>query len=235
MSQTASIEWWDKALDEVGVHSMDKLVSREAGWPAVVESGREDLRRAIAITGMRTGADKSIVEVGCGLGRMSAALADHFGRVVGLDVAPSLVAEAARRNTNPAVTFELVNGSRLNATSLTACDAVFSYEVFYYIPPTVLVNYFRDAFDLLTPGGQFVFHLNMLPIGWKTHASFLLRRGLYRLGIKEWRGWPTGAGLRRYHHSEAWVRKTLADAGFRVDQVAGPSAKQTWVVATKPV
>ena len=201
----------------------------------MLESGREDLRRAIAITGMATGFEKTVVEVGCGMGRMSAALADHFGRVVGLDVAPSLVAEAARRNMNPAVSFELVNGTRLNATSLTACEAVFSYEVFYYIPATVLATYFRDVCELLTPGGQFVFHLNMLPIGWKTHASFLLRRGLYRLGIKEWRGWPTGAGLRRYHHSEAWVRKALTDAGFRVDQIAGPSAKQTWVVATKPV
>lgn len=234
MSQTASIEWWNKSLDEVGIHSMDKLVSADSHWSAVLQSGRDDLARAIAITGMTCGQDRTAVEVGCGLGRMSTALADHFGRVVGVDIAPRLIEEAQRRNNLNQVTFEVADGVHLRPQSITECDTVFSYEVFYYINSDALTTYFRDAFQLLRSGGQFVFQLNLEPLRLKTRLSFLLRRALYACGIKHWRGWPTGAGYRRYYHSPDWLRKTLTEVGFRLEKITGPTARQTWIVATKP-
>jgi SAM-dependent methyltransferase len=164
---------------------------------------------------------------------MTAALADEFGRVVGLDIAPRLIEEAQRRNDKSNVTFEVSDGVRVQPQSVCRCDTVFSYEVFYYINPESLTTYFEDAFQLLAPGGQFVFQLNMEPIGWKTRASFLLRRVLYGCGIKHWRGWPTGAGYRRYYHSPKWLRKTLTSLGFHVERIAGASPRQTWVVAVK--
>ncbi len=234
MSQTASIEWWNKSLDEVGVHSMDKLVSADSNWSAVLQSGRDDLARAIAVTGMTCGPDRTVVEVGCGLGRMSTALADHFGRVVGVDIAPRLIDEACRRNDVSQVSFEVADGVHLRPESINECDTVFSYEVFYYINPEGLATYFRDAFQLLRSGGEFVFQLNMEPIRLTTRLSFLLRRMLYSCGIKHWRGWPTGAGYRRYHHSPDWLRRTLTEVGFHVDKITGPTARQTWIVARKP-
>ena len=234
MSQSASIEWWNKSLDEVGVHSMDKLVSADDGWPAVLQSGRDDLARAIAITEMECGSDRTAVEVGCGLGRMSAALADHFGQVVGIDIAPRLIDEARRCNALGNVSFEVADGVHLRPAAVTQCDTVFSYEVFYYLDPTALTTYFRDAFALLRSGGQFVFQLNLEPIRWTTRLSFLLRRLMYSCGIKHWRGWPTGAGYRRYYHSPKWLSSTLTAIGFRVDKITGPNARQTWIVAVKP-
>lgn len=234
MSQTASIEWWNKSLDEVGVQSMDKLVAADAHWSAILQSGRDDLERAIALTGMTRGQDRVAIEVGCGLGRMSAALAEHFGAVVGLDIAPRLIEEAQRRNVNHRVSFEVSDGVRLQPKCISACDTIFSYEVFYYINPEALTTYFRDAYGLLRPGGEFVFQLNMEPLQWKTHVSFWLRRQLYACGIKHWRGWPTGAGYRRYQYSTEWLRKTLARIGFEVERIKGPTPRQTWVVALKP-
>ncbi len=234
MSQTASIEWWNKSLDEVGIHSMDKLISADSNWSSVVQSGRDDLARAIAITGMICGLDRTAVEVGCGLGRMSTALADHFGCVVGVDIASRLIEEARRRNELSQIRFEVADGVHLRPESIAKCDTVFSYEVFYYINRQPLTTYFRDVFQLLRPGGQFVFQLNMEPIRLKTRLSFLLRRVLYACGIKHWRDWPTGAGYRRYHHSPEWLRKTLTEIGFQVDKMTGPTARQTWIVAEKP-
>lgn len=234
MSQSASIEWWNKSLDEVGIHSMDKLVSADDAWNSVLQSGQDDLARAIAITGMNCGKDRIAVEVGCGLGRMSTALADQFGRVVGVDIAPRLIDEARRRNEMSTVTFEVADGIHLRPASLDHCDTVFSYEVFYYIDKPALATYFQDAFTLLRPGGEFVFQLNLEPVRLTTRISFLLRRLMYACGIRHWRGWPTGAGYRRYYHSPAWLRKTLTAIGFRVEKITGPTARQTWIVASKP-
>jgi SAM-dependent methyltransferase len=233
MSQAASIEWWNKSLDEVGVRGMDKVLSSDATWEEALATGREDLARGMAITGLPPHMGGTVIEIGCGMGRMSAALAEHFDRVIGLDIAPRMVETARERNTNSRIEFEVLEGGGLTPRSVTECDAILSYEVLYYLPPEDLARYFLDAGKLLKSGGRFVFHINMEPLRLKTRAAFLLRRVLYACGIKEWRGWSTGAGLRRYYHSEAWLRRTLTDAGFIVDSIGGPSRRQTWVSARK--
>jgi cyclopropane fatty-acyl-phospholipid synthase-like methyltransferase len=233
LNQSSSIEWWKKSFDEVGVHTMDKLIPTDASWVSLLQTGQDDLALALTTSNMKCGKDRIVVEVGCGLGRISAALSDHFGRVVGLDVAPRLIEEARRCNDNDRVSFEVSDGIHLRPRSVTECDTVFAYEVFHYVSPEPLTTYFSDAYKLLVPGGQFVFQLNMEPISFKTHISFWLRQGLYACGIKHWRGWPTGAGLYRYCHSSEWLTARLTRIGFQVERISGPSLRQKWIVAIK--
>ena len=234
MTQTASAAWWNKSLDEVGLVGMDKHVSADAGWDALLKTGEEDVARALGVTRMRVGPNRTLLEIGCGVGRMSAALATRFGRVIGVDVASTLIDEAQRRNELSHVTFEVCDGVHLRPVGASGCDTAFSYEVLYYLNRQALTAYFIDTFVLLRSGGEFVFHLNMAPIRLKTRVGFLFRRALYACGIQRWRGWPTGAGLKRYYHSEAWLRQTLTAVGFRVERIVGPNARQKWIVAVKP-
>lgn len=234
MTQTASAAWWNKSLDEVGLVGMDKLVSADDSWAALLKTGEEDVARALSVTKMRVGHARTLLEIGCGVGRMSAALATRFGRVIGVDVAPTLIAEAQRHNPCENVSFEVCDGVHLRPSTASGCDSAFSYEVLYYLNRQQLTTYFIDMFVLLRSGGEFVFHLNMEPIRLTTRLSFLFRRALYACGIKQWRGWPTGAGLKRHYHSEAWLRRTLERVGFRVERIVGPNLRQKWVVASKP-
>ncbi|HEV2369046.1 MAG TPA: methyltransferase domain-containing protein, partial [Acidimicrobiales bacterium] len=50
------------------------------------------------------------VEIGSGLGRVCAALADRYDRVVGIDVAAGMVERARQLVTTPSVAFELGDG-----------------------------------------------------------------------------------------------------------------------------
>ncbi|MBC8113784.1 MAG: class I SAM-dependent methyltransferase [Candidatus Saccharimonas sp.] len=234
MTQTASAAWWNKSLEEVGLNGMDKHVAADSSWAALLASGRDDFARALSLTHMQTGRDRTVVEIGCGVGRISAVLAERFGRVIGVDVAPTLIEEARRRNERDNVSFEVCDGVHLRPSGASRCHTVFSYEVLYYLNRQSLTAYFIDTFVLLRGGGEFVFHLNMEPIRLTTRLSSLLRRAMRRCGIKHWRGWPTGVGMKRYYHSEAWLRQTLERVGFRVERIVGPTPRQKWIVAVKP-
>jgi 2-polyprenyl-3-methyl-5-hydroxy-6-metoxy-1,4-benzoquinol methylase len=226
--------WWHASLQEVGLKSMEKLLPHDATWEDLLALGRADLERGLRFTQLVPDRNQSVLDIGCGVGRMSQALAEHYGRVVGVDIAPVLLDEARRRNQNPHVSFELIDGPHLQPQSLSQPDVVFSYEVLYLLPPDLLFQYFRDVFALLKPEGVFLFQLNLNPMTWRTHAARGVRRVLHCIGVRKWRGWPTAPDHRRYPYNQNQVSAELSAAEFQVERVAGDSLKQTWFLARKP-
>jgi len=233
MAPASSLEWWQNSLAEVGVQGMERLLPRDATWEQVLASGRADLAIALQVTGMKTGPERTVAEIGCGVGRMTQALGQHFGHAIGLDVAPALLEQARQRNTNPNIQFERVDGQRLERPG-HRIDTVFSYEVLYILEPALFEQYTRDAFQLLEPGGEFVFQMNLDPLRWKTRLSYFIRRQLWKLGVKEWRGWPTGPGFQRYAYTRESVCQALMRAGFEIAHVHIIDLRRAWFVARKP-
>jgi SAM-dependent methyltransferase len=229
------MEFWNRSLDELGVQGMEKSLSPDADWDAFVQSGREELAAAQGVIPMKTGPRRRVLDVGCGLGRVSFALAEQFGEVVGVDIAATLIETARSWNRFAHVRFEHLSGPEMMPGVREEFDTVFANEVFYLIPWPVLTQYSRDAWRLLRPGGEFVFQLNLQPILWKTRISWQIRHILYCCGITKWRGWPTGPGYRRYDHPVDKVRRMLQQIGFRVERIGiGRSVRQTWFLAQKP-
>lgn len=235
MSQASAMQWWQNSFDEMGVQGMERLLPRDATWEQVLQSGRDDFQIACDVTGMKLGCDRTAVEIGCGVGRMTQALGEHFGRVIGLDVAPALLEQARQQNINPAITYELVDGVRLPALAAGTVDTVFSYEVLYILHPSVFLQYARDIFLLLKPGGEFVFQLNLDPLRWTTRVSYCIRGWLWLLGIKEWRGWPTGPGFRRHPYTQEMVQAAVTAAGLELVKTHATVLSRAWFVAKKPL
>src|SRR5882762_9354494 len=113
MASTRSTEWWRGSADGFGFAVMEKSLGKQDGWDMLLASGREDLQRALAVTGMRTGKELTCVEIGCGIGRLAFALADHFGFVLGMDVSEALLSRAASMNRRDSVAFELCDGTHI--------------------------------------------------------------------------------------------------------------------------
>ena len=91
----------------------------------------------------RLGADPrggTCVEVGCGPGRMTGALAERFDRVIGLDVSPAMLERAREAVPNENVEFRAVSGERLDGVEDAIADALVCYLVLQHLPSRQVVR-----------------------------------------------------------------------------------------------
>ena len=77
MASDASTQWWRDSAAHFGFTVMDKTVKNQEDWDWLVASGRKDFQRALVVTGMRTGKGLACLEIGCGVGRLTFALAEQ--------------------------------------------------------------------------------------------------------------------------------------------------------------
>ncbi len=106
--------------------------------------------------------DMKVLEIGCGAGRVTRALARLFGEVHGVDISGEMVARAGQALAD----FPKAHAYQNNGTDLSVlpkgleCDFAFSSIVFQHIPSyTVIENYVRDVNRVLRPGALFKFQV----------------------------------------------------------------------------
>jgi len=116
--------------------------------------------------------DMTVLEIGCGAGRITRALACLFGRVYAVDISREMVRRArralrefpnARVFRNSGKDLRVVRPdwwSRVVRREVLKVDFVFSYIVFQHIPSREIIeNYVREVNRLLPPGGLFKFQV----------------------------------------------------------------------------
>jgi ubiquinone/menaquinone biosynthesis C-methylase UbiE len=102
-----------------------------------------------------------ILEIGCGVGRMTRHLANIFGRVEGVDVSGEMIAQA---RTNLAdltnVGLHETSGADLSPFPDSHFDFVFSFIVFQHIPlREAVVEYLEEVHRTIKPGRLFKFQV----------------------------------------------------------------------------
>jgi ubiquinone/menaquinone biosynthesis C-methylase UbiE len=227
------VAFWSEEAPRLGFKLIDRNLDESQNWDEALRIGREVMDHTIAKTGMRVGPDTSIVEIGCGIGRLVFALADHAKEVVGADVSPWYIEQAKKQNHYDNVRFELIDGSRLDLQTIEKCDVVFSHCVFVLLEIDAIRSYARDAFRMLRPGGQFIFELESMPTTILSPAARVVRRGLHTVGVKQWRSWPTDPRFKRRVHDFEELVRVLLSTGFLFERVAEEPG-HTWYVARKP-
>jgi len=102
-----------------------------------------------------------VLEIGCGAGRVTRALAKLFGEVHAVDVSGEMIAQATEGlRSRPNASVYQNNGMDLSIVPVRDFDFAFSTIVFQHIPSRdVIVNYVKEVSRLLRPGALFKFQV----------------------------------------------------------------------------
>jgi SAM-dependent methyltransferase len=102
-----------------------------------------------------------IVEIGCGAGRMTKALARVFGEVHAVDISAEMIRIARARLADlPNVVFRHNNGMDLAELPSDQFDFALSFIVFQHIPSkAVIESYVKEVGRVLKPGRLFKFQV----------------------------------------------------------------------------
>jgi SAM-dependent methyltransferase len=169
------------------------IASWRKDWdlPAFLKSGEEDYERLAAPVFERAAfapQGKTMLELGCGAGRMTQAFAQRFGRVLAFDVSAEML-DRARAIHGPAANISWIqgNGTDLSGIPSGSVDFVFSYLVLQHLPSEALVHaYVRETLRVLVDRGVCLLQFNGSSdksMNWKGVAAWSVIDSLWSLGL----------------------------------------------------
>ncbi|MBA3444441.1 MAG: methyltransferase domain-containing protein [Gemmatimonadales bacterium] len=131
---------------------------------------------------------RAALDFGCGVGRLTRALAKHFDRCVGVDISDAMISKACEWHRDwPTCHFVLNTTGDLRVFKEDSFDLVYSNIVLQHLPSVGLIeSYIKEFIRILTADGLLVFQLPR-HIPWKNRVQ--PRRRVYRflraLGVSE--------------------------------------------------
>jgi SAM-dependent methyltransferase len=128
-------------------------------------SGQQTLAAFSERLGVAVGSNDVVLDIGCGIGRLTRALAARGREVLALDVSADMLAQAKELNCQlENVIWLQGDGVSLAPVEPASVDAIVSYVVFQHIPdPAITLGYVREMGRVLRPGGWSAFQVSNDP------------------------------------------------------------------------
>ena len=158
-----------------------------------------------------------LLEIGCGIGRMTAPLAHLFGEVHGVDVSGEMIRQGRERLKHLSnVFFYETNGIDFSSFPPDYFEIIFSAYVFQHLPDQEVIRAnLRDAYRVLAPGGVIRF------------ASAGVTNSAYEAMEKN--TW-TGASF-----AESDSRQIARELGAQLVSLHGSGTQYFWTMLRKPL
>ncbi len=229
------------------------IASWRKDWdePSFWRSGEEDYERLVAQTLERCAFSphgKTMLELGCGAGRMTRSFAQRFASVIAFDVSAEMLSRArALDNGDKRIEWRLGNGTDLDGVPAGSVDFVFSYLVLQHLPDERLVHsYVREILRVLSSGGICLFQFNGSPetsMNWKGRAAWSVVDGLWAMRLERAsRSVAKLLGLDPEMAGKSWhgvcvaserVAQTVSENGGKVLELSGVNTPMAWCCAQK--
>jgi SAM-dependent methyltransferase len=151
---------WAEAFDRLAEAAPEGGVALYAlGNPDLLRAATAEVVARLGEWGL-LGPDRRVLEVGCGIGRLVAALSPHVAQVTGLDVSAGMIARARERCKGLAnASLAVSSGRDFAEVGDAAVDLVLGADVFPYLVQAgaeVVERHGAEAARVLAPGGRLV-------------------------------------------------------------------------------
>jgi len=99
------------------------------------------------------------LDFGCGIGRLTQALANEFTEVVGVDIAPQMIETAIKLSKLKNCSFKLNISADLRIFESNTFDFIYSNIVLQHIRPTYIFKFIKEMFRIIDNDGLIAFQL----------------------------------------------------------------------------
>ncbi len=216
-------EFWDRRAAEDPFYFVDSRQRyRDPDEQRFWSQGERDLYQLLGAVSVALEPDDDVVEIGCGIGRLTRVLAARARSVRAVDVSPRMLALARECVPAANVRWLLGDGTSLAEIEDGSASACVSHVVFQHIPdPATTLGYVREIGRVLGAGGWAALQVS------NDQRLHLPRRGLPR--IRTALRATLGRGPRGQSHG-AWLgsaveldelRRTANGAGMELERTAG--------------
>ncbi len=128
------------------------------------ENEIEEIIRYIESLGINISRKKAL-DFGCGVGRLTQALANHFDEVYGIDIAPSMIKLAKTYNKQAdKCKYYLNNCNNLKIFQNNTFNFVCSFLTLQHMKPKYAKKYIKEFLRVLSPNGILIFQETGSPI-----------------------------------------------------------------------
>lgn len=149
-------DFWDARAREDAFYFVDnRRAYRDPEPGRFWADGERDLDALLDALGAVIEPTDVVLDIGCGVGRLTRVLAGRAARVIGLDVSPEMIAQAkAHHAALQNVDWITGDGTTLRPLEDASVDVCISHVVFQHLPhATITLGYVREMGRVLKPGG----------------------------------------------------------------------------------
>ena len=230
--------YWDARARENAMYFVDNTVDyRSPDAERFWQEGERALDAILGSLGVRVAPEDEVVEIGCGLGRITRALAARAASVTALDVSAAMLERARELNAGLAnVRWLHGDGTTLAGVADAEASACFSHVVFQHIPdPAITLGYVREMGRVLRPGGWSAFQVSNDPsVHRPVGGAARLRQRLLAAAGRAPRGQDDPAWLGSAVDIGE-LRRVAEGAGMRVERVVGEGTQFCFVLLRRGV
>jgi len=228
--------FWDRRAEEDAFFFVDNRLSyRHPDLDRFWADGERDLDLLLAAVGAQLEPTDTVLEIGCGVGRLTRVLSSRAMAVKALDVSSRMLEHAQEHNQRLGnVEWVLGDGTSLASIETGSIDACISHVVFQHIPdPAITLRYVVEIGRVLRPGGWAAFQVSNDP---RVHTRRPLRTRI-RLAV--------GAATGRAPHGQEdprWrgsmveldeLRAAAAQGSMDLERVVGEGTQMCCVLTRR--
>ena len=233
MAASDAQKFWDERAREDAFFFVD---NRQRYGNADLErfwrDGEADLDEVLDRLAVQVRPTDVVVDLGCGVGRLTRVLAARAATVLAIDVSEEMLKRARDLNAElQNVRWLHGDGSSLAPIADASADACVSHVVLQHIPDAeVILGYVREMGRVLRPGGWTAFQVSNDPEihrprrGLQARVRSLLGRGPGGQDDRAWLG--TSVELES-------LRAAARSAGLQIEQIVGEGSQYCLVRARR--